>query len=342
MPDMSVENTPTVDSQIPPLETQRFPAGLFLDATYTEIEECATAEPGWNQSYHQLGRGQFRGTIVAGHTASVQLAIEEWSPGVLIRGDGPVGSVVFGILASGQRPPHYHGRVLHDNEVGTLVHGEDVDLQIGHSSTIASASIAQDLIEQYTLAVWGEPLQSRRVCDRIKLIRPELREAIHQKLLGLIDLARSAPDQFRDEQTARLLEHEVLEVFLLGIQTFEREPRLAERNRAARQALDYALEHLDQPVTVADLCAAVGVTARTLQLGFQERFGLTPKTYLKSLRLDAIRKRLAHAQPGETAVGIARAWGFFHAGRFSSEYRRQFGESPSQTLARSFEPERGR
>jgi len=33
---------------------------------------------------------------------------------------------------------------------------------------------------------------------------------------------------------------------------------------------------------------------------------------------------------------IATQWGFTHMGRFSIEYRLRFGESPSETLSRSF------
>ena len=69
-----------------------------------------------------------------------------------ISGGGPPGSVVLGVLAAGQLRPNYHGRSLKDDEVGTLQDGEDVDLQLGQSSAVVFASIAQDLVEQYTLA----------------------------------------------------------------------------------------------------------------------------------------------------------------------------------------------
>jgi AraC family ethanolamine operon transcriptional activator len=329
---MSVHEYSRLDHRLSPASVGLFPAGLFLDQTFLDIEECATAEPGWDQTYHQLGRGRFHGRVVAGHTSSVQFAIEEWSPGLLIRGAAPAGAVVLGVLASGRERPYYHGRVLHDNEVGTLLHNEDVDLQLGQPSIVVSASIDQELVERYTSAVWGEPLPARRVCDRIKLSSPILRAAIHQKIRGMCELARCAPTQLRDERVARIVEYEVLDAFLMGIQSPTREPRLAERNRAARQALDYLMAHLNQPVTFAELCAAVGVSARTLQLGCQERFGMSPKALIRSLQFDAVHKRLLRAQPADTVLEIARTWGFLHAGRFAVEYRRRFGESPSQTL----------
>ena len=40
--------------------------------------------------------------------------------------------------------------------------------------------------------------------------------------------------------------------------------------------------------------------------------------------------RCRRAQPEESITEIAMAWGFSHMGRFSVEYRRRFGERPSE------------
>ena len=58
-------------------------------------------------------------------------------------------------------------------------------------------------------------------------------------------------------------------------------------------------------------------------------------TRLRHSRLQQVRRRLLDAAPGETVTSLATQWGFFHLGRFSGLYRRQFGESPSETLRRS-------
>ena len=44
------------------------------------------------------------------------------------------------------------------------------------------------------------------------------------------------------------------------------------------------------------------------------------------------------AEPGATVTGIATEHGFLELGRFAMRYRRQFGETPSQTLARRTGP----
>ena len=57
--------------------------------------------------------------------------------------------------------------------------------------------------------------------------------------------------------------------------------------------------------------------------------GTTPKAHLKALRLNAVRRDLRAAAPGQGVMDVAMRWGFFHAGWLSQDYRRMFGESPS-------------
>jgi transcriptional regulator GlxA family with amidase domain len=113
--------------------------------------------------------------------------------------------------------------------------------------------------------------------------------------------------------------------------------RRRERSIAPRdvmRAIDYLEAHLDAPVTLADLVEASGVPGRTLFKHFRDSRGTSPMRYLRAARLKKAREALLRAQPGERVSTIAMSWGFSHWGRFSVEYRKRFGESPSETLAR--------
>ena len=60
---------------------------------------------------------------------------------------------------------------------------------------------------------------------------------------------------------------------------------------------------------------------------------MSPAKYLKRYRLTQARLRLRAADPVETTVtDVAVSWGFWELGRFAVDYRRLFGECPSQTL----------
>ncbi|WP_267421918.1 MULTISPECIES: AraC family transcriptional regulator [unclassified Curtobacterium] len=95
----------------------------------------------------------------------------------------------------------------------------------------------------------------------------------------------------------------------------------------------YLAEHCGDQVTLADLCRATGVSARTLQSAFLRYTDSTPMTYLQHMRLDRVRIALQLADPGSVTVAtVAREWGFRHMGRFAGTYLQRFGEYPGETL----------
>ncbi|WP_218780525.1 AraC family transcriptional regulator [Rhodococcus sp. NCIMB 12038] len=100
-----------------------------------------------------------------------------------------------------------------------------------------------------------------------------------------------------------------------------------------RLALDYLDAHAQQPLTVAQVAKNIGVSVRSLQVGFQNSLGTTPMRQLKIIRLQKARKDLLAADPAEVGVTeIAQRWGFLHVGRFAGDYRAAFGVSPSEDL----------
>jgi len=79
----------------------------------------------------------------------------------------------------------------------------------------------------------------------------------------------------------------------------------------------------------------VNVSERTLHAAFRENLGTTPKAYLKMLRLNSAHHDLLRGGARTRVTDVALDWGFVHFGWFSQDYRRLFGETPSQTLHRA-------
>ncbi len=88
-------------------------------------------------------------------------------------------------------------------------------------------------------------------------------------------------------------------------------------------------------VRVADLARAAGVSVRTVYRASARQLGAPPMTRLRRSKLHHVRRTLLAGAPGETVTSVATEWGFSHLGRFSEFYRREFGESPSETLRRA-------
>lgn len=110
-------------------------------------------------------------------------------------------------------------------------------------------------------------------------------------------------------------------------------PSCSSRLKVVARAEAVLQKHRDEPITIAALSEAVGVSERTLRNAFTDVYRQSPKRYLVTRRLLAVRHALrAAATPGATVTGIATEHGFFELGRFALKYKAAFGESPSHTL----------
>jgi transcriptional regulator GlxA family with amidase domain len=106
-------------------------------------------------------------------------------------------------------------------------------------------------------------------------------------------------------------------------------------SRLVQQAQALALASSDEPLHVSALCQLIGVSERTLRKAFLRVHGIPPCRHLRMLRLSNARRALLSADDTLTKVTeIAMSFGFAELGRFSVEYKKAFGESPSQTLYR--------
>lgn len=100
--------------------------------------------------------------------------------------------------------------------------------------------------------------------------------------------------------------------------------------------------HPDDRLSVAQVAQAIGVTTRMLEYSFADVMGVSPKDYLKMVRLNAARRALRVADPRTATVAeIAMDHGFWHLGRFSAYYSEMFGKSPPTPCGRTLRSDDG-
>jgi transcriptional regulator GlxA family with amidase domain len=68
---------------------------------------------------------------------------------------------------------------------------------------------------------------------------------------------------------------------------------------------------------------------------FRDHHGVSPMRYWRDRRFVRVREALQRTRDNASVTDVAMAWGFYHLGRFATEYARRFGESPSETRRRA-------
>lgn len=100
------------------------------------------------------------------------------------------------------------------------------------------------------------------------------------------------------------------------------------------RARQFIQDNAREDLTLEDIERAAGVSRYKLFDGFRQYFGQAPMAYLKKYRLEAVHRDMLADCSERNISSIAMGWGFMHLGRFSSDYKKLFGETPSQTLRR--------
>jgi AraC-like DNA-binding protein len=102
-----------------------------------------------------------------------------------------------------------------------------------------------------------------------------------------------------------------------------------------RRAERFIIDNAGASITVTDVADHLGISLRSLQVGFRQWRETTPTAFLRQVRLQLVRDELLRSGQEANVTTIALRHGFSHLGRFSAQYRSVFGEDPSATLRRS-------
>jgi AraC-like DNA-binding protein len=102
---------------------------------------------------------------------------------------------------------------------------------------------------------------------------------------------------------------------------------------------DMIRSSFERPLTLTEMERATGLSSRSLQYAFRERFGCSPTEWQRRERMLMAQHRLIADGPDGSITDLAYAMAFSSSSAFATLYKRHFGETPSQTKARLFGPE---
>lgn len=184
-------------------------------------------------------------------------------------------------------------------------------------------------------AIAGRPASVPSVYN---VIRPAPQSMVRLVRLyqAAANFAATAPEILTYPEVARAIEQELLRALIacLADSTLIKTP-IPNRQRIIQRFHQVLEANKDETLYMAEVCAAVGVSERTLQIVCRDYLELTPHRYLWLRRMHLARRALSLADPKVKSVTeIAYDYGFAELGRFAVTYRAMYGESPSATLRR--------
>jgi AraC-like DNA-binding protein len=101
-----------------------------------------------------------------------------------------------------------------------------------------------------------------------------------------------------------------------------------------KRAEAFIEHHAREDFSACDIALAVGVSLRTLQIGFRKFRECSLSEAILDARLELWRRAICDPDRRQGLAELAATAGLGHAGRGASAYRRRYGESPSATRKR--------
>lgn len=306
---------------------------ILVDRSFDDFDDLTASTRHWDLDFRQLDRGQFHGELLQLMVGRIQVGEARFERSLQQHGASPLGMRTFVIPASSAVKFNWRRHDVTANDLllfpsnGELESVSNTDFHIFTMSVPDELLVPSDQTDEPPQLSWEKLPGSPCL--------PQLRSL----LANVISAARTDSGFLKVAEIVAELEHELISLLSQTICSTTSSPiRIPDRKRdlAVEQIQRIVIDSEEKLFSVDDLCAATQVSQRTLRYAFLERYGVTPKAYLKAIRLNGVRRELKRSSSLNTRVNtIALTWGFWHMGQFAADYRRHFAELPSQTLLRT-------
>lgn len=312
---------------------------FYLHQYFGDFDEFCQNALNWDLEFRQLEPGAFSGHFVTLGNAKVIFSNTALNRHILQKGSSPRGLFTFGLLASPEISVYWRNLdISGDTLLMFPPDGEWNSISRGDFNVFLLSLTETQLEETCTRLELPSLAKLTRgkeafVCDPDMIAT--FRQWLHASNVRFrVVMSPQTIDQILSPLADQLAEH-IVRLLASSARHVERKPQ-RRRDLALSCAEDYINKFANKNLSIPELCRICNVSERTLQYAFRERYGLTPKEYILIQRLNNVRKQLLIGDPGrKTISGIVQLNGFWHMGQFAADYRRLFGELPSDTLKRS-------
>mgnify|MGYP006147037195 FL=1 len=292
----------------------------------------------WEQDYEQTSPGSFSGEVRELVDHGLQVFEEVATCATSQRCRPWPGGVWVGLaVPEADQGLRFMGRPSHGLQLMLAGGEEPFDLQVPAGHGLYGMVLDKEQLARHVQALHQQPWPEHWAgAPRVQALTALQRYRLAGMVREVLRCLQEQPEALHHEASRRSLREALLSVLcdVVMPQTLSEavNPRQLRRQELVRKVRELVFEHPEQPLSVAELCTRLHVTRRTLQNGFQETLGTSPATYLRTVRLNAVRRALREKPSrSSTIADTAARWGFWHMGHFSQDYKALFGETPSRT-----------
>lgn len=310
--------------------------------TLRDIEDLKNPVRGMAPEHVQLGSGRFHGEILMSFLGSSTLNIGEYDAPLRIANGAFSNKTATLVFSLSDTPDNVmNGFALTSKKLLVFPEGCDHHFRMQGKMKWLVVEVAFEEINKYAKVLHRREIGTLGTHSWALSLDPRSQFRFRRAISDLRLTFRTTPAWLERERNRKRL-HEIfmdtLATSFLSLDSGARislAPRRTNMWRIFKSAEEYIRSHSSSDMSIGDLCRATNSSKSNLYRAFQDYLGHSPHEFLTRRRLNNARRLLRSASKNSTTVAtIAMECGFAHLGRFSSYYKRLYGEYPKETLAR--------
>lgn len=304
----------------------------IINRQFDSFEEFSVLATSWNADFRQLDAEHFKSTMFQAVLGPMLISSARFGCHVDQYGATPAGMRTFAIANVDSPEMCWYGQKVGSKYIVSFPADGDIDVfskpGFGAFTFSFPSELLMTFFEQNGVPLLGEMLDhSNKAWQATDTQLNRIRF-----LLNLVVTDRQGNcGHYLVEEIKELL----LSILLQNIDSNLPKAGISgsKKYQKFKQVVDY-INSSDQPILrISELCDASQISIRNIQYLFKQEIGMTPKRFLNGRRLYGVHRDLWQSDPYVTNVSdIANKWDFWHMGQFAADYKKIFGELPSDTL----------
>jgi AraC family ethanolamine operon transcriptional activator len=294
----------------------------------------------WNLELFQIKGGKFQGSLRQAVLPNIIIQYYRTNKGLKLKGSAPQGYNNFSIVLNGESAPIWRGKELNHGTIAVLPENGELEGITPDGFETLELAVSKSYMENVKKYLGLDEILDIPAKDKIFNCDKTLLDKLKLLLLNSQSMLNNGSAISSNSNFINELEHYTAAALIRSFsppKTTDKYKQSDARRKAIKRIEDITEQKNDEQLTVAELCHYANVSLRTLEYAFREKYDLSPKQYLRTVRLNKVHKLLLKSSPRDVNISdVANKFGFWHMGQFAKDYQNLFGELPSETLNKAY------
>ena len=302
-----------------------FQPGLIVNQEFYDFPAMQESAKNWLFFIrYRFGTGTFYGRHDGTQLNNLQFGHAIRDEGTMISGLSPNDCLTIVIFQKSDGCICFNDLKMKTGDIIIIDDSQPYDFSSSHPTILGVISIAKTLIA--TDIPWILCATDKKFKDKHNILSDTI-EHEWQRVSG-------EPNLFNNTNEIKEMEGRIIKAIKCSLEGQTGEAcHLTAGEKTALEVRSFLLNSLEETMSIQSIAKQFNVSEKTLLNSFRSLFGITPKRFMKILKLNKAHNNLLHADALTTNVSdIAIKWGFCNFGRFSKDYKALFRVLPSETL----------